>query len=49
MKENNRTPEKELSNAERANLSDTEFKTLVVRMLKDLKHLKSIREEKRLY
>ena len=36
MKEQNRTPEKELSHAEVANLSDIGFKTLVVRMLKDL-------------
>ena len=36
MKEQNGTPEKELSDAEIANVSDAEFKTLVVRMLKDL-------------
>ena len=36
MKEQNRTPEKELSNVEIANLSDAELKTLVVIMLKDL-------------
>ena len=28
-----KTPEKELSNEERANLSDAEFKTLAIRML----------------
>ena len=33
MKEQMKTPEKELSNEERANLSDAEFKTLVIRML----------------
>ena len=36
MKEQNRTSQKELSNAEIASLSEAEFKTLVVRMLKDL-------------
>ena len=46
MKEQYRTPEKELSDVEMANLSDAEFKTLVVRMLKDLtEYGKRIREE----
>ena len=36
MKEQNKTPEKELSKMEKSNLSDAEFKTLVIRMLKDL-------------
>ena len=46
MKEQNRTPEKELSDAEIANLSDAEFKTPVVRMLKDLiEYGRSVREE----
>ena len=36
MEEQNRAPEKELSNVEIANLSDAELKTLVVIMLKDL-------------
>ena len=36
MKEQNKTPEKELSKMEIANLSDAEFKTLVIRMLRDL-------------
>ena len=45
MKEQNKPPEKELSNAEIANLS-AEFKSLVVRMLKDLiEYGESIREE----
>ena len=35
MKEQNKTPERELSN-ERANLSDGEFKTLVIKMLTEL-------------
>ena len=33
MKEQNKTPEKELSDKGIANLSDAEFKTLVIRML----------------
>ena len=47
MKEpRNRTPEKELCDVEIANLSDTKFKTLVVRMLIDLiAYSKGIREE----
>ena len=32
MKEQNKTPEKELNKTEIANLSDGEFKTLVIRM-----------------
>ena len=36
MKEQIKTPEKELNEMEISNLSDTEFKTLVIRMLKDL-------------
>ena len=36
MKEWNKTPEKELNNIEISNLSDAEFKTLVIRMLKEL-------------
>ena len=36
MKEQNKTPEKELSETEIANLSDAKFKTLVIRMLKDI-------------
>ena len=36
MKEQNRTPEKELNKIEISNLSDAEFKTLMVRMLKEL-------------
>ena len=46
MKEENKTPEKELNKMERANLSDEEFKTLVIRMLKELtEYGKKIREE----
>ena len=46
MKGQIKTPEKELSHEEIANLSDTELKTLVVRMLKELiGYSKSIREE----
>ena len=36
MKEQVKTPEKELSNEETANLSDAEFKPLVIRMLTEL-------------
>ena len=36
MKEQIKTPEKELSNEEIANLSDVEFKTLVIRMLTEI-------------
>ena len=36
MKEQNKTPEKELNKMEISNLSDAEFKTLVIMMLKEL-------------
>ena len=36
MKEQNKTSETELSNEEIANLSDGEFKALVIKMLTDL-------------
>ena len=36
MKEQIKTPEKELSNEEIASLSDGEFKTLVIRMLTEM-------------
>ena len=36
MKEQIKTPETELNEIEISNLSDAEFKTLVIRMLKDL-------------
>ena len=36
MKEQIKTPEKELSVEETTNLSDTEFKTLVIRMLTEM-------------
>ena len=36
MKERNKTPEKELNKMEISNLSDAKFKTLVIRMLKEL-------------
>ena len=36
MKEQIKTPEKELSNEEIANISDLEFKTLVIRMLTEM-------------
>ena len=36
MKEQNKTPEKYLDEIETTNLSAAEFKTLVIKMLKDL-------------
>ena len=46
MKEQIKTPEKELNKKEISNLSDAEFKTLVIRMLKklseDIKSIKNI-------
>ena len=46
MKEQNKMPEKELYEMEIDNLSDAEFKTLVIRMLRDLfEYGRSIREE----
>ena len=36
MKEQNKTPEKELNKMEKTNQSDAEFKTLVIRMLEEL-------------
>ena len=46
MKEQNKTPEKELNKMEIANLSDAKFKTLVIKMLKELtEYGKNIREE----
>ena len=36
MKEQNKTPEKDLNETEIANLSDAEFRTLVIRMLREL-------------
>ena len=35
MKEQNKTPEKELNKMEISKLSDAEFKTMVVRMIKE--------------
>ena len=53
MKEQIKTPEKELSNTEIANLSDAEFKTLVIKMLREMpeyfhqikEHVKAIQNE----
>ena len=45
MKKQIKIPEKELSKMEIRNLSDAEFKTLVIRMLKELSEdLKSTKE-----
>ena len=47
MKEQNKTPEKELNKMEISNLSDAEYKTLVIRMLKELiGYFNSIRKTK---
>ena len=46
MKKKNKTPEKELSEMEIANLSDAEVKTLVIRMLRKLfEYSKNVKEE----
>ena len=46
MKEQNKTPEKELNKMEITNPSGTEFKTLVIRMLKELvEYGNNIKEE----
>ena len=49
MKEQIKTPEKVLNKVEISNLSDAEFKTLVIRMLKeiseDLSSIKKIQSE----
>ena len=37
INEQTKTPEKELNKREISNLSDAEFKTLVIRMLKELR------------
>ena len=45
MKEQIKTPEKELKKMDVSNLSDAEFKTLVIRMLKERREdLNSIKE-----
>ena len=46
MKEQIKAPEKELSNNEIANLSEAEFKTLVIRMLTELVEYGHKTEEK---
>ena len=46
MKEQNNMPKKELNKMERANLPEAEFKTLVIRMLKELiEYGNNIKEE----
>ena len=48
MKEHNKVPEKELNETRIANLSDGEFKILVIRVLRELtEYGKSIRKEKK--
>ena len=47
MKQQNKTQEKELNEMDISNLSDSEFKTLVIRMLKKLSEdLNSIKKIK---
>ena len=46
MNQQNKTPQKELNKTEIANQSGTEFKTLVIRMLKELiEYSNNIKEE----
>ena len=45
MKEQIRTPKKELNKMEISNLSDAKFKTLVIRMLKELSEDLSSKKE----
>ena len=49
MREQNKTPEKELNKMETSNLLDAEFKTVVIKMLKefseDLNSIKMIQSE----
>ena len=53
MKEQIKIPEKELNKMEISNPSDTEFKTLIIRMLKelseDLNNIKKIQSERRIH
>ena len=46
MKEQIKTPEKELNDKEITNLSDEEFKTLVIRMLTEMMEYRHKIEEK---
>ena len=46
MKEQTKTPEKEISDMEITNLSDAEFKTLVIRMLAEMIEYRCKMEEK---
>ena len=49
IKTQNKTPEKELNKMEISNLSDAEFKTLVIRMLKEItEYFNSIKKSPRL-
>ena len=53
IKEQIKTPEKELNKMEISNLSDAKFKTLVIRMLKefseDLNSIKKISQKHRIH
>ena len=48
MKEQIKTPEKELNEMDISNLSDAEFKTLIIRMLKELIGYFNSQKKKRL-
>ena len=47
MKEQNKTPDKELNKMEISNLSDVEFKTLLIRILKELNEDLNIKRHKK--
>ena len=53
MKKHIKTPEKELNEMEISNLSDADFKTLFIKMLKehgeDLKSIKKIHQKQRIH
>ena len=53
MKEQIKTPDEELNNMEISNLSDADFKTLVMRMLQehseDLSSIKKIQSKRRIH
>ena len=48
MKEEDKTSEKELNKMEISNLSDAEFRTFVIRMLKELNSIKKIHQKQRI-
>ena len=46
MKEQDKTPQKELSEVEISNLSDNEFKIMIIRLLNDLRRRINVPSEK---